>query len=506
MFSPLQDALKKLRETKQTEQSQPKRAAVAAPQHPLATGDDLDDLDIGLDDADLFDDLATDDSANGSGRAGSKCQAGEPQYELPATHAGALVPPKPAGAPAPPPAPSQARLSKFSFRPAPDLPGAGPEKHPRTPLAAMPSQQGSVMSQADVYATPRPADGRGGSSGGAGSRSTAQARTITTTVVGRRAPRRLAAAMERQRIPGPAGILEDAAGSSVAPTQKPTSPFKTPLSRAVEGEQTGSADFEGGTWAAMLDHLGMPAYKPSDAKDVTRTVEAAAWPIRRVLDIARTQRIRIMLVQLREMGNSDTDTSVVVVDPTGEMEASIHRPVVKRFVHFLAAGTSIILKDVVAMKATGSRPFLVITAASIEQIFTSKGPGSHEDPIILSATQTSGSAPAQDYGGTPTCALVERAGGKPASERTRPGPMLGLQSPVLEAASDLGTASNDESDVLSRAGKRMRAGDGESPVASDDGGVVASEDEGVLAGDDDDDEYIGGNAVDALLDLLNPSQ
>ncbi|KAJ2209344.1 hypothetical protein IW143_004638, partial [Coemansia sp. RSA 520] len=69
MFSSLQDALKKLRETRQNEQSQPKRAALAPetntqtirPQPPAALdADGLDDLD--LDDVDLFDDLIAEDT------------------------------------------------------------------------------------------------------------------------------------------------------------------------------------------------------------------------------------------------------------------------------------------------------------------------------------------------------------------------------------------------------------------------------------------------------------
>ncbi|KAJ2714424.1 hypothetical protein H4R19_001734 [Coemansia spiralis] len=374
MFSPLQDALKKLRETKQAEQSQPKRVAVAEPstsrpapsQHHLAADNDVD---IDLDDADLFDDLVVDDLGDDLAGDNLPERGGQPDEPQPSA------------------------LSKFSYKPPPpDRPVlvASPRQPVTTPAGQQ--QQGGASSQVRMPVTPRPADksaAGGGGGGGGGSRSAGQSRTITTTVIGNRAARRTAAAPEKQRIPGPAGILGEAASAGiVATTQKPASPFKTPLSRVVGGEQTGSVDFEGGTWAAMLDHLNMPTYTPSTAKSVVRTVEAAEWPIRRVLDVARTQRVRIMLVQLREMGSSDTDASVVMVDPTGEMEASIHRPVMKRFVHFLAAGASIILKDVVVMKVPDSRPFLVITAASIEQIFTSKGAGTREDPITLTATQT----------------------------------------------------------------------------------------------------------------------
>ncbi|KAJ2366654.1 hypothetical protein H4S01_002590 [Coemansia sp. RSA 2610] len=280
----------------------------------------------------------------------------------------------------------------------------------------MDNLDGSAASQTDMFTTPRH-DGRTNSS--------ANRTMITTTVVGQRGQRAFVSGAKRQKIPGPAGLIETSVASGAPSTQKPTSPFRTPLSRRTHSEQSSNVDFEGGTWAAMLDHLHLPAYTPATAKTVTRTAEAAEWPIRRVLEATHTQRVRIMLVQLREMGSSDADASVSLVDPTGEMRASIHRPVMKRFVHFLAAGTSIILKDVVALKLPGVQPFLTITAASIEQIFTSKGAGTSENPIMLTATQ----APAD----TPTQAPADRL--EPAVSDSSP-PALPSQADKTHGASD----------------------------------------------------------------------
>ncbi|KAJ2238605.1 hypothetical protein GGH98_006467, partial [Coemansia sp. RSA 454] len=236
------------------------------------------------------------------------------------------------------------------------------------------------------------------------------------------------------RIPGPAGLV-DSAEPVAAATQKRASPFKTPLSRRMYNEQADSVDFEGGTWAAMLDHLKLPSYTPATAKSVVHANGAAEWPIRRVLEASHTQRVRIMLVQLRDMGSSDSDACVSVADPTGEMRASIHRPVMKRFLHFLAAGTSIILKDVVALKLPGAPPYLVITAASIEQIFTSKGAGTSENPIVLSATQGPG---------TPTHAPTKcpESGAQPASQHVSE---ISSQSPQPQTSTP---AAKDSDDLL----------------------------------------------------------
>ncbi|KAJ2908763.1 hypothetical protein GGI21_002562 [Coemansia aciculifera] len=96
-----------------------------------------------------------------------------------------------------------------------------------------------------------------------------------------------------------------------------------------------------------------------------------------------------MLVQLREVGSSESDAGAVVVDPTGEMRVSIHHAVMRRVAFPLAAGTSIILHSVAAVKMAGWPPFLVITGGTIEQIFTVKSAGTREDPIVVEDTQKS---------------------------------------------------------------------------------------------------------------------
>ncbi|KAJ2238600.1 hypothetical protein GGI13_008303, partial [Coemansia sp. RSA 455] len=173
------------------------------------------------------------------------------------------------------------------------------------------------------------------------------------------------------------------------PTQRPVSAFKTPLAGRAKKEQSGEMDFESGTWAAMRDHLSMPSYKPLTAKEVIRTEERAAWPISRVSELTRAQNVPSMLVQLREIVSSESDASAVVVDPTGEMRASIHHAVMRRVALPLVAGTSIILNNVAVMKMSGWPPFLVITGSMIEQIFTVKSAGTREDPIVVQDTQKS---------------------------------------------------------------------------------------------------------------------
>ncbi|KAJ2552635.1 hypothetical protein IWW35_002230 [Coemansia sp. RSA 1878] len=444
MFSSLQDALKKLRETRQNEQSQPKRAALAPetntqtirPQPPAALdADGLDDLD--LDDVDLFDDLIAEDTLiitetmganSGSAPVVSPAKAVSPARSVTQV-TGSRVPTHATSRPSPsttnqttPGTNDRQPLHQNhvvpGFESTPTNGKAPLHRLPSNSVSDQLSRQGSTESQTDMFTTPRRDTNR---------------KTVTT-VVGKRSHRTPTVGPKRQRIPGPAGLV-DSAEPVAAATQKRASPFKTPLSRRMYNEQADSVDFEGGTWAAMLDHLKLPSYTPATAKSVVRANGAAEWPIRRVLEASHTQRVRIMLVQLRDMGSSDSDACVSVADPTGEMRASIHRPVMKRFLHFLAAGTSIILKDVVALKLPGAPPYLVITAASIEQIFTSKGAGTSENPIVLSATQGPG---------TPTHAPTKcpESGAQPASQHVSE---ISSQSPQPQTSTP---AAKDSDDLL----------------------------------------------------------
>ncbi|KAI9503389.1 hypothetical protein BX070DRAFT_252764 [Coemansia spiralis] len=378
MNSSLQEALRKLREAKQIEQPQAKRPAISS-KHGSADGmekqkeaqipqqrqtvDDFDGVDFGMDDEDIFDqlldesDLVILEESNSSSTQDTGVVAAHTQREQ--------------------------QLSSTRAAEASTVSGVRPSS------SVLPSRQQSTVSS-QAFLTPRNPESR------ASSRTIDRANDITTTVI--RDSRKQASSLlqKRQAIPGPAGVLNDAQENglaSIAATQRPASPFKTPLSRRFRHEQSNGMDFEGGTWAAMLEHLNISAYKPSTAKAVVQTVELAEWPIRRVCEITHSQKVRIMLVQIREISACETDASVVMVDPTGEMHASIHEPVMKRFAHYLVVGTSIILKDVVAMKLAGAQPFLVITAASIEQIFAEKNEGSSNNPIVLSATQQTVTTP-----------------------------------------------------------------------------------------------------------------
>ncbi|KAJ1794818.1 hypothetical protein LPJ59_004457 [Coemansia sp. RSA 2399] len=376
MSLSLQEALRKLREAKQSEQApQAKRAAVAnEDRHKGSHGlrstsmDDMLDFDVDAE-MGMFDGLMPDDSDLATLENSGAPAVAEPQATR---HNGTFIRPTP---------------------PASFVADNATPSHTQANDASLQHTQG--------YATPSRA-ASAGSSVIAGT--TSHTRTVTRTLVHENSRQSSVAARRRQEIPGPAGIVSDAQQRAVdltdaVATQRPTSLFKTPLSRTrashLHGAHTGDVDFEGGTWMAMLDHLGVAEYNPAVAKTVICTDSAAEWPIRKVLDLPQSQKVRIMLLQLREIAVADSDASAVVVDPTGEMKASIHYQVMKRFGEYLGAGTSVILKDVVALKLAGTRPFLVVTEETIEQIFTEKAAGAPSNPIAIPDTQHTVAAPTQ---------------------------------------------------------------------------------------------------------------
>ncbi|KAJ1671607.1 hypothetical protein GGF38_000678 [Coemansia sp. RSA 25] len=450
MFTPLQEALKKLREVRETEQPQPKRQAVAAPPNPQssvnagsADMNGMDDMDFEFGDADVFDDLLVDDMTTGED----------------APTATQLLGPTPAQPPRLPPATQQSasRLAAFTYnKPAQrtvasqhqpnnssqvlngsqrpnvsqvpsrsQVPASNsqiPSRLQAPPAPCLSRQASGEASQQDPFATPRP--------GSSSSRVSGQPSDFVTTIVSTTRRRISSLAQQRQEIPGPAGLVGKPIQCAIAPTQRPQSAFKTPMSRRALNEQSSDVDFEGGTWAAMLDHLGMPPYGPLTAKSVVRTEEKAAWPISRVLELTRSQKIPTMLVQLREIGSSESDAGAVVVDPTGEMSVSIHHAVMRRVAFPLAAGTSIILHNVAAVKMAGWPPFLVVTGGTIEQIFTVKSAGTREDPVVIEDTQRSSIL-------TPTRPpqATNRSSARPTSPRTD-----GLRAGAAQPAVDLDDA------------------------------------------------------------------
>ncbi|KAJ1954061.1 mRNA-decapping enzyme subunit 2 [Linderina pennispora] len=182
----------------------------------------------------------------------------------------------------------------------------------------------------------------------------------------------------------------------------------------------------------------MPDYKPSNAASITADIDHAKWPIRTVLQYTETKRVPTMLVRISDVHSSDVDSSAVLVDPTGEMRASVHKQVMRKYGQFLAADSSIVLRDVVSMKMPGTPPFLVVTEASIEKIFApdhANRPGQ----ITVSQMNRPINLVTQDSVHQMTAETPSRASKQPAQEN----PMLGSKNQQQKAI-DLDTAQPEQ--------------------------------------------------------------
>ncbi|KAJ2787189.1 hypothetical protein GGI15_000909 [Coemansia interrupta] len=284
---------------------------------------------------------------------------------------------------------------------------AGPAARPSQPLPRPQTPASSRLSQFRYQApsaidrTPRPSAimqqaASAGSVAAKGS-SSAFKTVIERTIVDSRKRRSRSGTGSRQEVPGPAGLVNRGSAEDcpdmAAPTQRPVSAFRTPFSASQQrGSKASDADFESGTWAAMLDFLSLPSYTPQTARQIQRehrdVVGATVQWVQR--NAKQTQKVARMLVQIQDItGGGDADASSVLVDPTGEIAASIHRQVVADLRSECTAGTSVILENVVAMALPGARPFLVITSASIMRVFAVEATaGSRANPIAITQTQT----------------------------------------------------------------------------------------------------------------------
>ncbi|KAJ1825284.1 hypothetical protein LPJ56_002730, partial [Coemansia sp. RSA 2599] len=199
-------------------------------------------------------------------------------------------------------------------------------------------------------------------------------KTIERTIINSKRQKTATSASGRQELPGPAGLINattEDVGETIAPTQRPASVFRTPFARQPGAESASEADFEGGTWSAMLEFLQLPAYTSRTAKRIMRDYKETVgvsihWVSK---NVKQTQKVCRMLVQIQDIVGGEHDVNAVVVDPTGEMSASIHRQVAVDLARECTAGTSVILENVVVLVLAGAKPSLVVTSASIVRVF-----------------------------------------------------------------------------------------------------------------------------------------
>jgi hypothetical protein len=160
----------------------------------------------------------------------------------------------------------------------------------------------------------------------------------------------------RPRIPGPAGELmlssarkKDATGQSStlkssqqAAQQTLPSPIITRGSdQAVSPtDPAQDVDFYNGPWLTMLEHLQLPPFTPAQGNALR-----FKFSIEYVLQDGWRVKVPQLVVVIKSIA-TDTNASVTLKDPTGEMQGTIHASVLDIHPNLIKRGAVLFLRQV----------------------------------------------------------------------------------------------------------------------------------------------------------------
>lgn len=183
----------------------------------------------------------------------------------------------------------------------------------------------------------------------------------------------------RPRIPGPAGELmlssarkKDATGQSStlkssqqAAQQTLPSPIITRGSdQAVSPtDPAQDVDFYNGPWLTMLEHLQLPPFTPAQGNALR-----FKFSIEYVLQDGWRVKVPQLVVVIKSIA-TDTNASVTLKDPTGEMQGTIHASVLDIHPNLIKRGAVLFLRQVSVFTPAPDSHYLNITDANIVHIF-----------------------------------------------------------------------------------------------------------------------------------------
>eukprot|EP00048_Salpingoeca_helianthica_P005379 m.87160 g.87160 ORF g.87160 m.87160 type:complete len:640 (+) comp13581_c2_seq2:148-2067(+) len=165
-----------------------------------------------------------------------------------------------------------------------------------------------------------------------------------------------------RRFPGPAGALPPLSTVQLSAQTEPRRTPKQPQ-RAAQADSDDMMDFAGPGWRAMCAALGVHAGDPS-------ILGANIGAVRRGV----STKIPNLVALLKQIKSSDTDASVVLKDPSGEVRGTVHHRAVEMFApDELAVGAVVVLRQVSVFAPSPRSCHLNITPDNIVQLFTASG-------------------------------------------------------------------------------------------------------------------------------------
>ncbi|PVU95124.1 hypothetical protein BB561_002028 [Smittium simulii] len=148
-------------------------------------------------------------------------------------------------------------------------------------------------------------------------------------------------------------------------------------------------DFDSIAWTTLLSEYNIDEYKPSTLLHLQRDSIYLEWDIQRINKIDQPRLIPYLLALVSEYCSTESDASATLIDPTGEISASIHHGFFKVKGNHIAIGSAILLKNAAVMKSRDNQCYLVMTANTTEKVFTPNYV--HEEykkpPIYISESQ-----------------------------------------------------------------------------------------------------------------------
>uniref|UniRef100_A0A3Q3X1Y5 Homologous recombination OB-fold protein OB-fold domain-containing protein n=1 Tax=Mola mola TaxID=94237 RepID=A0A3Q3X1Y5_MOLML len=187
-----------------------------------------------------------------------------------------------------------------------------------------------------------------------------------------------------RRFPGPAGLLPEQVGLSRLDqivVSVPVLPAHGAVARTPSqgsSSQTDDEEFLGGAWAAMKAEMGLDETNPScflHSYSVVMVLRKAA------LKQLAKNKVPNMAVLLKSIVHTHVDAKAVFKDPTGEIQGTVHRHLLKDRVDELKVGAVLLLKQVGVFSPSHRNHYLNVTANNLLRIYAPDGVGLSSTPL-----------------------------------------------------------------------------------------------------------------------------
>lgn len=188
---------------------------------------------------------------------------------------------------------------------------------------------------------------------------------------------RVPACARTRRFPGPAGLLPQQHGGKnleeivvctpLTPAHGALAKLRTEASIASSRALAAEEDFGRGPWLAMKTALGLD---DSDPACFLHTCSVAMVLRKAALKQLPGNKVPTMAVLVKSLTRSTVDASVVLRDPTGEMQGTVHRALLEARQGELRPGAVLLLRQVGVFSPSVRNHYLNVTPSNLVHIYS----------------------------------------------------------------------------------------------------------------------------------------